>query len=329
MKSHRHLHEVARDIYELVEYLQSQPDRGYLYRGQCGVSGNPARQIPRVYRACKSAEEASQVLGLSHLQTAWLFDKVRLTAQDPTLQRLTFFVGDVDHCLHPASLLATAQHYGISTELLDLTNLGPAAVFATQQWKTIHEASLYPPGHVFPTTDNRVGFIYRYSIDGLKSSIRMLGNLATGMFGARPLLQEGKVIPVGYEQDVEMFEDGVYEVFPFRQASRPYRYCRPVEIPYSGIDPHVEASFSVAIEHSCPQGLSMRDFVLPPCHFHPHPGPGGPTNLMGLLLDSPDPFMILGELIEAGVPQGVANYEQYARRLFGAVFGQSVAVLEK
>jgi len=292
---------------------------------QNSAFGDITRQIPRIYRGCASKVAADQALRKSHLEAAWLFSQVRAT--DPKenwrLALLSLLLGDSKNGNRPGVVLVTAQHYGIATEFLDLTNLGPATVFATQKWKTIQRARMYPPGTAFPVIPDELGVIYRYSVHALETTVKLIINLANGMYGTRPLIQEGKAIPISFEQDIALFKDGVYEVFPFFHTHQVCAYSRPLHISNSGLDEDADGLYSVSIREFYPNGLAMRDFILPYFHHMPRPG----FAVYGAFMVMEDPFLLLAEWIEGGIPNNPGQYEEYARKLLVGWFCKSMKVL--
>jgi hypothetical protein len=130
------VHETSRNIAELVKRLRASDAHRYLYRGQNGTygpNGDFTRQIPAVFRSCETDAAARAALELSRLRIAWIFDRVR-AGQKLSIDKLgpvwemhfaALHLGDMSRPQSPSAMLGIAQHYGIPTECLDLTNLDP------------------------------------------------------------------------------------------------------------------------------------------------------------------------------------------------------------
>jgi formylglycine-generating enzyme required for sulfatase activity len=272
-----------------------------------------------------------------HLSVAWMFDRVRRKSRlsDDSDRRsldLAFaalVLGDLDRPANPAPMLGIAQHYGIATEYLDLTYLDPAAVFATQRWLPLREAVKLLPGSSAPAPDDtNVGVLYRYDTRRLLAHGVTVGDLSSGNGGSRPILQEARLIGLRYGQDLELLEDGAYEVFPFGQSG-PYTYGRPIRpSPLLNGDQRrvVELALSYLPAHPFgrSRSVSMRDLVLP--SFYLSPDPYNPQAWQLYLGDRPDPFLALGLACEEERPsvEDLESLRDYAKLLFGDWFGKSL-----
>ena len=333
---HKHVHEASSSIIALVERLRDEDDERFLYRGQSGLfgpDGDYTRQIPSVFRQCRSASEADVALRHCHLQVAWLFDSVRNRAKPPEdvldLDYAALDLGDLSRPQSPIALLGLAQHYGVPTEKLDLTFLDPAAVFATQSWMPIRKARSLPPGACAPVS-SEFGVIYRYDTRRLLEAGIAVGDISSGNAGSRPILQEGRLITVQYDQDLELLEAGAYEVFPFRQ-SHAYTYSRPIKPSPLLSQEQMAVVMSASTYHPDPSmvgrstAIGMRDFVVPSFHFTQ--SPFDPDSLEVSLGAAPDPYLGLGRLCEEVLPKTgeFHPHEDYARLLFGDFFGRSLA----
>jgi hypothetical protein len=189
------VHETSRNIGELMPRLEAADSERYLYRGQNGVfgpDGDFTRQIPAVFRGCTSPADARKALQKSRRRAAWLFDSVRKAAEIPaddsswSLHFAAMHLGDLSRPQSPSAILGLVQHYGIPTECLDLTNLEPAAVFATQRWLTIDEALSLRPGQLVPPASRgELAFLYRYDVEKLLELGLPVGDLSTGNAGSR------------------------------------------------------------------------------------------------------------------------------------------------
>ncbi len=236
----RHIHKVSKNIHELVDMLEKQDNGHFLYRGQNGLFGpgkHLTRQVPRCYRGCQSKSDSEAALKTCYSLVTWLFGSIVANpmlsgivlpyiSEPPEEKREDLNQVDFDIIL----AFALAQHYGIGTEFLDLTNLKPAAVFASNEWKSIAIASRFPAGHNFSVKNQKYGFIFRYYVPYLIEHVHRIVDLGTGRFGSRPLIQEGKVASIRFNQDIEMFENGVYDIFPFYHDSKPFKYSPPVTL---------------------------------------------------------------------------------------------------
>ena len=333
---HRHVHEVSSGITALVERLREEDDERFLYRGQGGLygpDGDYSRQIPSVFRPCRSEEEARAALERCHLQVAWLFDCVRNCAEPADdaldLGYAALDLGDLNRPQSPIALLGLAQHYGVATEKLDLTFLDPAAVFATQSWMPIKKARVLPPGACSPVS-TEFGVIYRYDTHKLLDAGIAVGDISSGNAGSRPILQEGRLITIQYDQDLELLEAVAYEVFPFRQ-SHAYTYSRPIKPSPRLTREQMALVMSASTYHPGPsmmgrsRPIGMRDFVVPSFHFTQ--SPFNPEAWEVSLGAAPDPYLGLGRLCEEVLPSTdrFDPHEDYARLLFGDFFGRSLA----
>lgn len=333
---HPSVHDVAPSITALLERLRDEDDDRFLYRGQSGLygpDGDYSRQIPSVFRRCGSKGDAEAALEHCHLQVAWLFDRVRNRAKPPDgpldLDYAALDLGDLNRPQSPIALLGLAQHYGVPTEKLDLTFLDPAAVFATQAWMPIRKARSLPVGTCRPAT-SEFGVIYRYDTRKLLEAGIAVGDISSGNAGSRPILQEGRLITVQYDQDLELRDSGAYEVFPFRQ-SHAYTYSRPIKPSPLLSEDQKAAVRSASTYHPGPSAMGrsapigMRDFVVPSFHFTQFPY--DPDLWVVSLGAAPDPYLALGRLCEEMLPEtsDFDPHEDYARLLFGDFFGRSLA----
>ena len=328
------VHETSRNIGELMPRLEAADSERYLYRGQNGVfgpDGDFTRQIPAVFRGCTSPADARKALRKSRRRAAWLFDSVRKAAQVPaddstwSLPFAAIHLGDLSRPQSPSAILGLVQHYGIPTECLDLTNLEPAAVFATQRWLTIDEALALRPGQLVPPASRgELAFIYRYDVEKLLELGLPVGDLSTGNVGSRPVLQEARSFALDFDQDRQLFAAGAYEVFPFRLSRIPYVYRRPVKpSPILGEEQRMALhGFSDALMAGLP--IAIRDLVIPRLFFSEYPENSGMWR--AYLGDRPDPFLVLGRLIERELHRvrDLDSYEPYAELLFGDFYEHTI-----
>ena len=330
------VHDTSRNIAELVKRLRAEDRHRYLYRGQNGVfgpNGDFTRQIPAVFRRIETDAAARAALELSRLRIAWIFDRVREGQKRP-LDKLgpvwemhfaALHLGDMNRPQSPSAMLGIAQHYGIPTECLDLTNLDPAAVFATQKWLRINEALKLEPGTNVPP-DNRSdrGFIYRYDIEKLIRLGLSVGDLSSGNAGSRPIIQEARTLSLEYNQDLELFAAGAYEVFPFKLSQIPYVYKRPIKpSPLLNEDQRMSLqSVTEAIKANAP--TAIRDLVMPRFFFSAHPF--NPAAWQAYIGERPDPLLCLGRMIENELHEyTTANSPTaYAKALFADAYDRCI-----
>ncbi len=321
----------------LVQRLKAEHEEHFLYRGQNDLFGPDrdfGRQIPSVFRGARSQRSVSKLLEKSHLETAWLFDKVRRRheVRDDQLafdlDGAALQLGDLETPAHALPILAIAQHYGIKTQVLDLAGLRPAAVFATQRWMTLREAASLKSG-TSARVQSEFGVLYRYDLRKLRElGIRALP-LGAGYAGSRPIMQEASAIAIDHNQDIELLRSGAYEVFPFRQTE-PFTYASPVEpAPYLTPDQEDAVRFASTTDGSTGAirdvDISMRDLVWPTFYFVelPLPYQKGTWNIQ--YGRAPDPCVVLGRLCEEYLvkesPIRSARVAQYSKVFFGERFG--------
>ena len=330
------VHDTSRNIAELVKRLRAEDRHRYLYRGQNGVfgpNGDFTRQIPAVFRGCETDAAARAALELSRLRIAWIFDRVREGQKRP-LDKLgpvwemhfaALHLGDMNRPQSPSAMLGIAQHYGIPTECLDLTNLDPAAVFATQKWLRIDEALKLAPGtNVPPGHQSDRGFIYRYDVEKLIRLGLSVGDLSSGNAGSRPIIQEARTLSLEYNQDLELFAAGAYEVFPFKLSQIPYVYKRPIK-PSPLLNEDQRSSLQAvteAIKANAP--TAIRDLVMPRFFFSAHPFK--PAAWQAYIGERPDPLLCLGRMIENELHECTAanSPTAYAKALFADAYDRCI-----
>jgi formylglycine-generating enzyme required for sulfatase activity len=328
------VHDTSESIWDLVRQLREEDCDRYLYRGQNGIygpKGDFIRQIPAVFRGCSNSKEARAALERSRLRVAWLFDRLRqnlkLDVDDSEynwdMAFCALHLGDLDRPRSAPAMLGIAQHYGVPTENLDLTNLDPAAVFATQRWLQIDEALLLPPGSIWSLDKtSEVAFIYRYDKQKLIKLGVPIGDLSSGNAGSRPILQEGRIIAIDFDQDLELFAQGAYEIFPFRTLAAPYTYRRPIQpSPYLNEDQIYGLHF-IYTSQLFEGPVSIRDFAVPVFYFSPHPY--NADAWQAYWGSRPDPFLVLGKLVERELFQvkDLDRHKSYAISLFDNIYDQ-------
>jgi len=330
------VHEISGNITELVEHLRATDAHRYLYRGQNGVfgpNGDFTRQIPAVFRRCENNASAKAALEQSRLQIAAIFDRIRQGQKLPIdnlgpqweIHFAALHLGDLDRPQSPSAMLGIAQHYGIPTECLDLTNLDPAAVFATQKWPRIDDALKLAPGTDVPTDGSSDrGFIYRYDVEKLIKLGLSVGDLSSGNAGSRPIIQEARSLAMDFNQDLELFAAGAYEVFPFRMSPTPYVYDRPIR-PSELLNEEQRMSLqflSARIQQGLP--TAIRDLVVPRIFFSAHPY--NTEAWQAYTGDRPDPMLCLGRMIERSLDQisSTGDVGSYARQLFEDAYDQCI-----
>jgi hypothetical protein len=336
LEKHRYIHEISPSIFRLVEQLLHEDSDRYLYRGQNGIygpGGDFKRQIPSVYRNIRRTRDTTAALRRSHLQTAWLFDHLRDDRRSTVQNRdhrialescAAGMGGNFERPQYPIAVLGIAQHYGIATECLDLTNLEPAAIFATQRWLPIRMGAALPSGAIAQLSpDAKFGFIYRYDVRKLLEHNLAAGDLSLGFAGARPVQQEAKALTLDFNQDKQLFNNGVYEIFPFLQTS-PFTYKRPI-VPSKLLSEELrEGLLSVDSYLTQSHELSMREFIIPPFNFVPNVFNRQTWQVS--FGPRPDAHLILGTLIEEVLPtvKNFRSYRDYAQTLFGEFYGRGL-----
>lgn len=330
------IHETSRNIAELVKLLRAGDAHRYLYRGQNGVygpNGDFTRQIPSVFRGLETSESARAAVVLSRLRIAWFFDRI-WQGQQLSIDHLgpqwelhfaALHLGDLNRPQSPGAMLGIAQHYGIPTECLDLTNLDPAAVFATQKWLRIEDALKLPPGtNVRVDGSSNRGFIYRYDTEKLIKLGLTVGDLSSGNAGSRPIIQEARSLALEFNQDLELFAGGAYEVFPFKMSRIPYVYRRPIK-PSALLNEDQRMSLqrlTEAIRENAP--TAIRDLVVPRFFFSPQPN--NPEAWRAYTGERPDPMFCLGRLIERELSDftTASGPEEYAKLLFEEAYDGNI-----
>jgi formylglycine-generating enzyme required for sulfatase activity len=330
------VHDTSRNIVELVDRLRVADSYKYLYRGQNGAygpNGDFTRQIPAVFRGCETKESAKAALAMSRLRISWIFDRVREGQQLPIdelgpqweLHFAALHLGDLSRPQSPPAMLGIAQHYGIPTENLDLTNLDPAAVFATQRWLSIDEALKLSPGTtVSPDKPAERGFIYRYDTEKLIDLGVPVGDLSSGNAGARPIIQEARSVALDFNQDIDLFAAGGYEVFPFRMSKIPYVYKRQIKPSplLTGKQRVVLIDLWEAFRENAP--VSIRDLVVPRFFFTTQPDSTEPWQ--AYVGERPDPLLCLGRMIERELHKcsETPHVISYAQQLFGNQYDECI-----
>ena len=330
------VHPISRNIAELVKRLRAEDAHRYLYRGQNGVygpNGDFTRQIPSVFRGCDEDYAARAALELSRLRIAWIFDRVREGQKRPVdkfgpvwqMHLAALHLGDMNRPQSSPAMLGIAQHYGIPTECLDLTNLDPAAVFATQKWLSIDDALRLAPGtNVPPDHKSERAFIYRYDVEKLIKLGLSVGDLSSGNAGSRPIVQEARTLSLEFNQDLELFAAGAYEVFPFKLSRIPYVYKRPIKpSPLLNEDQRMSLqTVTEAIKANAP--TAIRDLVMPRFFFSPHPF--NPESWQAYIGERPDPLLCLGRMIENDLHEYTAASApvSYAKTLFAEAYDRCI-----
>ena len=233
---------------------------------------------------------------------------------------------------NPGLILAIGQHYDIKTELLDLTsNLGIAALFATQSWVSIELARILRkyPNFKRPLPNDSHGFICRYDRLALKSLDSTLIDLSHGSAGGRPLLQRGWALSSSPDEDLHFLSRDAYEVFPFQHdPALPALTMRQDDFYCRGNGEHIEELRGLAFWGGTAYGESLIDLSFSPIDLIVPEMTLFPINddeyILGRWSLGTDLFLLFGEIVESGLPLTRPTNKLQAADMFGSLYGKTM-----